>query len=80
MVYDKIVNEQKQYFLTDITKNYYFRLKQLKSLKLNIIKYEKEIVEAIYLDLGKSKGESFITEYSLVIKELNFHIKNLCQL
>jgi len=77
MDYQEVVNKQKSFFLTDITKNYYFRLEQLKNLKINIIKYQNEILEALYLDLGKSYEESYLTEVGLVLKELSFHIKNL---
>ena len=80
MDYEKIVNNQKALFLSDITKYYAFRLKQLKILKTNIIKFEDKILNALYLDLGKTSGESYITEVGLVLKELNYHIKNLKKL
>ena len=77
MVYKSIVNNQKKFFITGVTKNYSFRFKQLKLLKENILKYEDEILKALYLDLGKSEAESYLTEVGLVLNELSFHIKHL---
>lgn len=76
----EIINSQRQYFLTNITKGYHFRLTALKNLKQAILKNEQAISEALYLDLGKSSGESYLTEIGLVLKELTYHVKNLKRL
>lgn len=80
MEYKKIVASQKEFFLSDATKNYFFRLSQLKKLKTSIIQNEGEILKALNLDLGKSYGESYLTEVGLVLKEIAYHIKHLKKL
>lgn len=76
-IYKNIVNKQKEFFNSGLTKNYHFRIKALKKLKQAIIKYEKDISNALLLDLGKSSNESYLTEIGMVLSELNFHIKKL---
>ncbi len=60
--------------------DYSFRMKSLKSLKRSIEKYEKEIFRALFLDLGKSPEESYLTEYKIVLNEIDFLMKNLKEL
>lgn len=67
----------KTYFNTHKTKDVSFRIIQLKKLKNAIIKNEKRIIEALYLDLHKSYEEAYLTEIGLVLKEIDYHIKNL---
>ena len=57
-----ILDKQINYFDTQITKNVQFRINMLKKLKDGIKKYEDKISEALYIDLGKHKNESYITE------------------
>ena len=76
-MYTKLFNNQKHFFNTHQTKQYHFRKNQLLILKSNILKFEKEIANALYLDLGKSFEESYMTEIGMVIKEINYQIKNL---
>ena len=76
-MYTKLFNSQKHFFNTHQTKQYHFRKNQLLILKSNILKFEKEIANALYLDLGKSFEESYMTEIGMVIKEINYQIKNL---
>ena len=42
-----------------------------------IISREKLITEALWHDLHKSYEEAYLTEISLVIQEINYHIKKL---
>ncbi len=60
--------------------DYSSRMKSLKSLKSSIEKYEKEIFRALFLDLGKSPEESYLTEYKIVLNEIDFLMKNLKEL
>lgn len=60
--------------------DYSSRMKSLKSLKRSIEKYEKEIFHALFLDLGKSPEESYLTEYKIVLNEIDFLMKNLKEL
>jgi aldehyde dehydrogenase (NAD+) len=49
----------------------------LEKLKEIIIKNENLLYEAIEKDFGKSKFETFTTEISFVIKDIDYYIKNL---
>ena len=73
----QIVLRQREYFLTNETRSIDFRLKQLKKLKQAVEKYSDDIYEALWKDLNKCKEEAFLTELSIVINEINDHIKHL---
>ncbi|MBE7641598.1 MULTISPECIES: aldehyde dehydrogenase [Salegentibacter] len=73
----KIFKVQRAFFGSQETKSINFRLEQLKKLKKAILQYEDKVNEALWKDLHKSKEEAFLTEVSLLIEELNYHIKNL---
>ncbi len=79
MDFTSLVNNQKNYFYTGITKTYQHRLEALKSLKAAIKAFEPQIYEALYQDLGKSKEEAFLTEIGLVLSEISYAIKHLKQ-
>ncbi|QGZ97921.1 aldehyde dehydrogenase family protein [Mycoplasma sp. NEAQ87857] len=53
------------------------RIDFLKKLKENLIKYQEDIYQALYLDLNKSKIESEMTELALIFKEINLFIKKI---
>ena len=67
----------RDYYNSGITKPYAFRKQQLQLLKQALIKYEKEISEALYADLKKSPEEAYGTEIGLVIADINLALKNL---
>lgn len=46
-------------------------------LRTNFVKNEQEIYDALKKDLNKSDVEAFLSEYSLVIHEINYFIKNI---
>lgn len=71
------VENQRRYFNSNATKSYDFRIEQLKKLRATVLSNEKKITEALKKDLGKSKIESFISEIGIVIKEIDFALKNL---
>lgn len=71
-----IVEKQKKYFNHGDTLSIKFRVYMLKNLKKAIKKYEKEIMEALRLDLGKSSYESYMCEVGLVLSELSYMIKH----
>lgn len=71
------INNQRVYFATNKTKNINFRLEQLKKLKTAILKNQKKIEDALWEDLHKSPEEAYLTEISIVLSELNHHIKKL---
>lgn len=77
MDYQNLLDGHKKIFESQKTKSYNFRLNQLIKLKEAIISNEKHIQEALYKDLGKSFEESYLTEISVVLSDLNYTIKNL---
>ena len=74
---NSIVSRQRDFFLTNETKSIDFRLKQLKKLKHAVEKYSADIYDALWKDLHKCKEEAFLTEISIVLNEINDHIKHL---
>lgn len=64
-------------FATHRTKNIEFRLEQLKKLREAIKRYEPKIAEAIWVDLHRPPEETYMTEISTVLKEINHHIRHL---
>lgn len=72
-----IIYAQKQYFQSGATKTISFRIEQLKKLKQSIINNESELYDALWHDLHKSKQEAYLTELSIVLQEIDYHIRNL---
>jgi len=68
---------QNAFFKTGKTKDYSFRVKMLKKLKLLLAKYEEEIFDALKKDLGRTDYETFIAENVVIYDELKSAIKNL---
>ena len=64
-----IVTKQREFYLTNRTRDVRFRVEQLKLLKQNIIKYESRIIEALNTDLHKSQFEAFTTEIGMVLSD-----------
>lgn len=71
------LDDQRSFFGSHQTKSVEFRLQQLKKLKNVILKKEKDIAHALWQDLHKSYQEAYLTEISIVLGELDFHIKKL---
>ncbi len=72
-----IISAQKAFFKTGKTIAISERLKYLKALKNEITTHEQAIYDALQKDFKKSEFETFISEFGLVISELNLAIKNL---
>lgn len=72
-----ILKKQKAYFLTDETKKYEFRIKQLQRLKEAIEAYEDKLIDALYQDLHKSSIEAYTTEIGFVYKSIKIALKSL---
>lgn len=69
--------KQQIFFETGNTRDIRFRIDKLKKLKAAIIKYEQKIADALWQDLHKSFEEAYLTEISIVMQEINLHIKRL---
>ena len=73
----KTLESQRRFFASNVTKDYDFRITQLKKLKKSIVKYEKPLLDALKLDLNKSKIEAYGSEVGFVISEIDHTIKHL---
>lgn len=65
------------FFQSGMTLEFDFRKKSLLKLKEVLIRKEDEIYKALKSDLNKSKTESYMTEYLMVMGQLNYSIKHL---
>jgi aldehyde dehydrogenase (NAD+) len=74
---EKLLKRQRDFFATHRTKDVKFRLQQLEQLKFAILRYETKISEALWKDLHKSAEEVYLTEISILLQEINNHIKHL---
>ena len=73
----KIVNQQKRFFNSNATKDLNLRIENLKKLKLILKENEEKLYASIYTDFKKSKFETYLTELSIIYRELNDAIRNL---
>lgn len=74
---DHVVRSQKEFFSTNTTKNIEYRKKQLYKLAEVIEEYKPLIYDALKKDLNKSEYEAYLTEVSIVMREIKNAIKNL---
>lgn len=72
-----IVAAQRAFFRSHATRSVEFRLEMLKRLRASIVKYERELAEALYNDLHKSYEEAYLTEISIVLAEIDNFLKHL---
>lgn len=71
------LDEQQRFFRTQKTRDVQFRIQQLTKLKTVIKQHEKELTEALYKDLHKSKTESYMTEIGYVYESISSMIKKV---
>src|SRR5690606_30575829 len=73
----EILRQQREYFNAQETKPVSFRKAQLKKLRNEIIRREKEVCNALYADFKKPEFESLVTETQFVLAEITALIKNM---
>lgn len=73
----KLIERQRNYFLTGATRPLSHRIDALKKIRSYIINHEKQIGEAIRKDLGKSQFESYMCETGLVLSEITYLLKHI---
>ena len=73
----EIVNKQKSFFAQGNTLPLKFRIEALKKLKASVLKYQKELENALHDDLGRSECEAFFCDIGTVILEINEAIHGL---
>lgn len=77
MEIQEIVSNQKAFFKTQQTKNIKFRKMYLEKLRDIVIKNEDLLYEAIHKDFGKSRFDTFTTELSFVLNDIDYYLKNV---
>ncbi len=73
----EIVETQRQFFHTHVTRDVAFRIRALKKLQQTIREWEPRISEALHADLGKSATEGYMCEIGLVLGSLRETLKNI---
>lgn len=73
----EVLQNQRNFFASQQTKDLSFRKKTLKQLKKEIIARENDIAEAIYNDFKKPRFETFAAETQFVLAELKLTLRNI---
>ena len=72
-----LIDQQKNYFNSNVTKPLAFRIEQLKKLRSVITNHEQELTDAIFRDFQKGSFNTFLSEFSGVYLGLDKAIKNM---
>lgn len=72
-----IVASQRAYFRKGETLSVPWRIKQLKKLRAAVIAHEKEMEDALMVDLGRSRVEAYLCDVGPIITEINETIRGL---
>lgn len=72
-----IVDRQRAYFNTDVTKDLNFRSDALQKLLQALISNESMLMKALKADLNKSGFEAYMTEIGMVREECRFAVRHL---
>lgn len=78
VIIEKIA-KHRVFFSTQKTKSVDFRIVQLRKLKKAILQSRDKIEAALWTDLHKSPEEAYLTEISIVLNEIDYHIKKVKQ-
>ncbi len=71
-----LIQRQREYYASAATLDVSHRLQALKKLKEAIIRRQQEIHDALYMDLGKSAVEGYMSETGMVLSELNYMLRH----
>ncbi len=74
---DSLVGAQRAYFQSGATRPLSARRQALLALRRAVALHQDDIARALFLDLGKSKSEAYLTEIGLVLQELSFLLRRL---
>lgn len=72
-----LIQQQRQFFKSQQTKDVSYRIEILKKLKAEIIAREQDVYDALKKDFKKPVFESFMSEYGLAVSGINLVLKNL---
>jgi aldehyde dehydrogenase (NAD+) len=73
----ELIQNQRDFFNTNKTKDISFRIEQLKKVKSVLKQNEQLLYNAIYEDFGKSEFETYASELSLIYHEINTALRNI---
>ena len=73
----QIIDKQKTYYTSGVTRPIKYRIDQLEKLKLAILKYETPLIRALNLDLNKPEFEAYATEIGYVLQSIRHTVKHL---
>ena len=73
----QIVLKQREFFTSGQTLSIKFRKEQLKKLKKAIIDNQKQIIDALHVDLGRCEVESYFCDIGDVVMEINEYVQGL---
>lgn len=76
-IYKKLLENQRNYFHTNVTKMESWRIEQLLKLETMIRENESEILVALKMDLGKSEFEAYATEVGFLLDSIKKTVKHL---
>jgi aldehyde dehydrogenase (NAD+) len=72
-----LVQQQRDFFNTGVTKEIPFRVKHLRLLEQLMKANEQILLDAVYADLKKSPYDTYSSELSLVYREIEFMVNNM---
>ncbi len=72
-----IIENQRQFFNSNRTKDISFRISQLNKLKRIIQKNENLLNDAIHKDFSKSEFDNYSCEIAIIYSEINTAIRNI---
>lgn len=74
---EELRKKQLAFFSSGKTRDIGFRKDSMRGLRNSILKHDKDIIEALHLDLNKSSFEAYATETGLVLHELGTQIRKV---
>ena len=74
---EKLVQQQRNYFNTNITKSIPFRITQLKLLEKVLTENEQLLYDAIYADFKKSEFDTYSSEIAFVLNDIREAVRSL---
>src|SRR5574344_1045408 len=77
MEYAEIIQQQRDFFHSNVTKDIRFRAEQLRKLKTLLQNNEKRLCEAIYADFRKGEFETYATELGILYSDIGESIKKM---
>ncbi|MEG2203860.1 MAG: aldehyde dehydrogenase [Oscillospiraceae bacterium] len=77
MTLSEILARQRRYFAAGRTLDTQGRINNLRRLRCGITAMQAQLTEALRLDLGKGKTESYLTEIGMALDELSYQERHL---